>query len=178
MSRHRKRNKENEGRNNFNMNGRNPMMNNPFGIDPKQLLGMLGGNIDMGGLNSMLSSMNRDGFDFNSFAQMANMNNINSNMNNINSGINSNVNNNFSNSMGYNNHESIKDFNSNKQNAINEEDTLEEEIGDKEIISTCNDDIDENIKFLNSIKSIVNPNKVKFIDEIIKAYKEGKIENK
>lgn len=180
MSRHRKKNKENEGRNNFNMNGRNPMMNNPFGIDPKQLLGMLGGNIDMGRLNNMLSSMNIDGFDFNSFAQMANMNNINSNMNNMASGINSNMNNNFSNSMGYNNNQGINSFDSNNQKDTKEEGVLEEVVEDKErrIESTFNNNIDENIQFLNSIKNIVNPNKIEFIDEIIKAYREGKIENK
>lgn len=37
--------------------------NNPFGINPAQLMNMLGGNLDMSGLNNMISSMNMDGFD-------------------------------------------------------------------------------------------------------------------
>ena len=37
---------------------------NPFGINPSQLMGMLG-NIDMGQIGNMLSSMNKDGFDLN-----------------------------------------------------------------------------------------------------------------
>lgn len=38
--------------------------NNPFGINPSQLMGMLG-NIDMGQIGNLLSSMNKDGFDLN-----------------------------------------------------------------------------------------------------------------
>lgn len=49
----------------------NPFMNNqfgnnPFGINPQQLLSMLGGNFDMNRVNSILSSMNKEGFDINS----------------------------------------------------------------------------------------------------------------
>ncbi|MFQ6999882.1 MAG: hypothetical protein ACLRRH_00775 [Clostridium sp.] len=52
-------------------------MNNPFGINPQQLLNMFGGNMDMNKLGNILSSMNREGFNINS-----QMNNGNFNMNN------------------------------------------------------------------------------------------------
>lgn len=94
MSKHRRKEGRASGNNSHNMSGRNPMMNNPFGIDPKQLLGMLGGNMDMGRLNNMLSSMNRDGFDFSSIAQMTGMNN-NGMGNNMNYNPNQQVNQNF-----------------------------------------------------------------------------------
>lgn len=42
------------------------MYNNPFGITPQQLLGLLGGNMDMNGLGNVLSSMGKEGFDLNS----------------------------------------------------------------------------------------------------------------
>lgn len=45
------------------------MYNNPFGITPQQLLGLLGGNMDMNGLGNVLSSMGKEGFDLNSLNQ-------------------------------------------------------------------------------------------------------------
>lgn len=92
MSKHRRKGKGDMENNHQNMGERNNMMNNPFGIDPKQLLGMLGGNMDMGRLNNMLSSMNRDGFDFSSIAQMPGNNNNNNNGMNMNSNSNFNAN--------------------------------------------------------------------------------------
>ena len=71
-----KKHKEKRASNINNM--RNPM-NNPFGINPQQLLNMLGGNMDMNKLGNILSSMNMDGF---------NLNNINSQMNNENFNMN------------------------------------------------------------------------------------------
>lgn len=54
------------------------MNNNPFGINPQQLLSMLGGNMDMSGLGNLLASMNKNGFDLNS---LNNLNNFNANNN-------------------------------------------------------------------------------------------------
>ena len=77
MSKKKHREKQTSNMNN-NMNMRNPM-NNPFGINPQQLLSMFGGNMDMNKLGNILSSMNREGF---------NLNNINSQMNNGNFNMN------------------------------------------------------------------------------------------
>ena len=52
---------------------------NPFGINPSQLMGMLG-NIDMGQIGNMLSSMNKDGFDLNNL-NLGSMQNMMSGMN-------------------------------------------------------------------------------------------------
>ena len=53
--------------------------NNPFGINTSQLMGMLG-NIDMGQIGNILSSMNKDGFDLNNL-NMGSIQNIMSGMN-------------------------------------------------------------------------------------------------
>ena len=73
--RHRDRSREsnNMGRNQgFGANSNNRF---PFGINPQQLLGMLGGNFDMNRLGSILNSMNMEGFDLNSMNQQMNNNN-------------------------------------------------------------------------------------------------------
>ena len=81
MSKKKHREKTTSNTNNMNsgMNMRNNSMNNPFGINPQQLLNMFGGNMDMNKLGNILSSMNREGF---------NLNNINTQMNNGNFGMN------------------------------------------------------------------------------------------
>jgi hypothetical protein len=66
MSKHKRKNRYNDRENNSIHQVNNPILNNPFGINPKQLLGMLGANFNMNGLGSLLSSMNMDGFNFNS----------------------------------------------------------------------------------------------------------------
>ncbi len=73
MSKHKNRSKVQR-----NVNNNMPINNNPFGINPNQLLSLLGNNFNMNGLGSILNSMNMNGFDFNS------MNNINKNNNNNN----------------------------------------------------------------------------------------------
>ncbi len=58
---------------NINDNARNA----PFGIDPMQLMGLLGGNFDMNNMGNMLASMNTNGFNLgnlNSIAQMMGLN--------------------------------------------------------------------------------------------------------
>lgn len=108
---------------------RNNMYNNPFGINPQQLLNMLGGNLDLNSLNNLITSMNKDGFDFNSMNQKMNSN-INQNM---------------------------------------------EEQQEEKVDNNTNFEQDENINMLISLKNIVDPKRVEFIDKIIIAYKNGNI---
>lgn len=64
MSKHKHREKDNnniEGNNNFNNNL-------PFGLNFNQLLGLLGNQFDINGLNQILSMMNNNGIDINSFS--------------------------------------------------------------------------------------------------------------
>lgn len=108
---------------------RNNMYNNPFGINPQQLLNMLGGNLDLNNLNNLITSMNKDGFDFNSMNQKMN-GNINQNM---------------------------------------------EEKQEEKVDNNTNFEQDENMNMLLSLKNIVDPKRVEFIDKIIMAYKNGNI---
>lgn len=121
---------------------RNNMYNNPFGINPQQLLNMLGGNLDLNSLNNLITSMNKDGFDFNSMNQRMNNHNMNNNAN-------QNMNNNA------------------KQNM--------EEKQEQKVEDNVNLEQDENIIMLLSLKNIVDPKRVEFIDKIITAYKNGNI---
>ena len=121
MSKHRKREKYNSEQQRY-----GPVYNNPFGINPQQLISMLGGN--MNGIGNILSSMNRNGFDFNS---------MNNNMNN-----NKNQNNSFK-----------------KHNNDNIEDEEESR--------------DENIEMMLSLRKIIDPQKIEFIDKVIECYKNG-----
>ena len=41
--------------------------NIPFGINPAQLMNLLGGNVDLNQIGNMLSSMKMDGLDLNNF---------------------------------------------------------------------------------------------------------------
>ena len=120
------------------------MNNNPFGINPQQLLAMLGGNMDMSGLGNLLSSMNKDGFDLNS---LNNLNNFNANNNNAT------ANNNNNNANNNNNPTPHKKKSSDNENL----DSVE----------------DENIQFLKSLRKIVDINKIEFIDRIIELYNKG-----
>lgn len=64
MSKHKHREKDNsniEENNNFNNNL-------PFGLNFNQLLGLLGNQFDINGLNQILSMMNNNGIDINSFS--------------------------------------------------------------------------------------------------------------
>lgn len=152
MSKHRHKSDEGKrmGMNQFN---NRPFNNNPFGISPQQLLGLLGSNIDMTGLGNILSSMGSEGFDLNSINnQMMNQGNFNNN--------NMNIPNSYGN-MGENTiNQNNKDSNLNN---IQEESAEIQE--------------DENIKFLLSIKSIANPDRIEFIDKIIELYNKGAFKN-
>ena len=165
--RHRDRSREsnNMGRNQgFGANSNNRF---PFGINPQQLLGMLGGNFDMNRLGSILNSMNMEGFDLNSMNQQMNNNNngkanMNSNNNNFNFESMMNAMNGM-NMMG--NH-----MDNNKVNTENtfkfDENSYSEEVDD------------ENIQILLSLRKIVDPNKVQFVDKIIELYNNGAFNEK
>ena len=151
--RHRNGSRENNmGRNQgFGANQNNRF---PFGINPQQLLGMLGGNFDMNRIGNMLNSMNMDGFDLNSM-NIPNNNgfNFNSMMNAMN-GMNTNMNNNMNNN-----------FNS---------DVNAPDITSQESTSYNVDDMDdENIQLLMSLRRIVDPSKIQLIDKMIELYNSG-----
>ncbi|MGL4106500.1 hypothetical protein [Clostridium sp. LP20] len=215
MSKRRRRDRSDENRNMRRNQGPGHMNNNPFGINPQQLLAMLGGNMDMGGLGNMLQSMNRDGFDLNSMNQHMNqqmnqqmngnnagnngfnfnnimgaMNNIRNNMNNnpinmnggmndINSGqgnMNTNVNdmntnlNDFNFDLGkYNENDDskIEENNEIRTSKSHKSKKKEAKISDKDNID------DENIQMLRSLRNIVDPTKVDFVDKMIEVYMNG-----
>ena len=84
--------------NDTNTNNTNNNRNIPFGIDPMQLMGLLGGNFDMSNMGNMLASMNTNGFDFGNLGSLAQMMGLNldsdllqGNKNNSNNDINTNM---------------------------------------------------------------------------------------
>jgi hypothetical protein len=147
--------------------------NTPFGIDPMQLMGLLGGNFDMNNMGNMLASMNTNGFNLgnlNSIAQMMGLNldnnlfqqNSNNRNNDINKNMYSNVNQNMKEHSNTTNSKSADNSNiekSNKKNATNR--------------NIREDDV--NLEFLMALRSYAHPDRIGFIDNIIEAYKSGKI---
>ena len=154
--------------------------NTPFGINPTQLMSLLGGNVDFNQIGNMLSSMKTDGIDLNNF--------------NLNQGSN-----NQSNPVGFdfgplqgmmnnlglggfnvaNNNSSIFGFENNSSH-IEKVDNIENENFSQEIKEDKEDDIeeefleeDENIQMLIAIKSIVDSKKAIFLDKVIEAYNKG-----
>jgi predicted transcriptional regulator YheO len=114
------------------------MNNNPFGINPQQLLSMLGGNMDMSGLGNLLSAMNKNGFDLNS----------------------------------------LNNFNGTSNNPINDKSNPtphKEKSDESENLESTEDD---NIQFLESLRKIVDINKIDFIDRIIELYNKGVFKDK
>lgn len=131
----------------------NGINNNPFGINPMQLLSMMG-NVDMTEVNRMMSNMNREGFDFNNL----NLNNMKNIIGNNSIGANSN---NIGGSS------DIRPDNLTTDSPIVEVKEKKSEVNSQ--INNC----DENIQMLIALRSIVDGNKGKFIDRIIELYKEG-----
>ncbi|AOR24224.1 hypothetical protein [Clostridium taeniosporum] len=190
MAKHKRKEKQpidnNMGSNNFRNNNANP-----FGIDPVQLMNMLGGNFD---INSLLASMNMDGLNLASLAPLANMaginlgnlNQRNMNMNNMMNDMN-NTNNMNMNSMNGNNNinnmnNSANDFESmsNFDDPPNGVNLHEKNINDKKRKKSNNHhkkgieiEEDSNLEMLISLKGFVHPEKVNFIDKIIDLYKDG-----
>lgn len=148
-----------ENRNNANINNANNTMNNrqtynngPFGINPNQLLSSMFGNIDMNQINSLLQSMNTQGFDFNNL----NLGNIMGNMNPMATSMNQSSN------------------NSNVNKEVDHKDQEEETKSvNNSILNENIDRNDENMQMLKAIRSIVNGERGAFIDKIILMYNDG-----
>lgn len=179
--------------------------NLPFGINPNQLLSLLGENFDLNNLGNMMSSMKDNGVNLNNFnpnsteqnQQVNNSNNLNNtnNVNNMNNGNRYD----FGGLQGIINALGMNGFNqqnSNLNNSFDEEnisintevmDEIDKEEekdfkdrGDEEYLEEgeLNNSImeeDENIQMLISIKSIVDDRKADFIEKVIEAYRKGLI---
>ena len=148
-----------ENRNNANINNANNTMNNrqtynngPFGINPNQLLSSMFGNIDMNQINSLLQSMNTQGFDFNNL----NLGNLMGNMNPMTSSTNQRSNN----------------SNGNKETSYKDQEEETKDINNSILEDKINRN-DENIQMLKAIRSIVNGERGAFIDKIILMYNDG-----
>ena len=149
-------------------NTNNFLNNAPFGINPNQLMSLLGGNIDFNQIGNMLSSMNNDGLDLNNFNLNKNIQNeqINRNEFDIKSiqGI--------MNNLGIPNLNNMNTFNSKIDEESEEDDINELEIDSDEEEEEFLEE-DENIQMLIAIKSIVDNKKANFIDRIIEEYSKG-----
>ena len=132
-----------------NMNNRQTYNNGPFGINPNQLLSSMFGNIDMNQINSLLQSMNTQGFDFNNL----NLGNLMGNMNPMGTSMNQ---------------------NSNMNKDVDHRDEDEKDKAANSSIFEGNiDRNDENMKMLRAIRSIVSGERGEFIDKIILMYNDG-----
>lgn len=176
--------------------------NLPFGINPNQLLSLLGENFDLNNLGNMMSSMKDNGVNLNNFNQNSTaQNQQENNFKNVNNESNTNNGNRYDfgglqgiiNALGMN---GFNQTNNNFNNSFNEDniginDEAVDEIdneeekdfkdrGDEEYLEEVklNNSImeeDENIQMLISIKSIVDDRKADFIEKVIEAYKKGLI---
>lgn len=132
-----------------NMNNRQTYNNGLFGINPNQLLSSMFGNIDMNQINSLLQSMNTQGFDFNNL----NLGNLMGNMNPMGTSINQ---------------------NSNLNKEVDNRDREEEDTSiNSSVLEGSIDRNDENMKMLKAIRSIVGGERGDFIDKIILMYNDG-----
>ena len=156
--------------------------NAPFGINPAQLMGLLGNNVDFNQIGNMLSSMKMDGLDLNNF--------------NLNNQASSQVAKpafdlgplqGFMSSLGLsdtgkNNNSNMFNNSSNAQNDVNEENEENEvdEISEEHINISQEEfnkeeflEEDENIQMLIAIKSIVDSKKALFLERVIEEYNKG-----
>lgn len=181
------RNETNNSNNNTNNSSNNN--NNPFGIDPGQLMGLLGGNFDMNSMGNILASMNTNGFNLGSLAPLAKMAGINLGNNfpqgnNINSGMNGNMNNGMNGNMNYNMNNGMNgNSNINTDTPINSSPSEKANSNNHRKSSSKGSNnkndrgYDENLDFLISLKSYVHPDRIKFIDKIIELYNSGIFED-
>lgn len=153
-----------------------PVMNNasndnkpiPFGIDPMQLMRLLGGNFDMNNMGNMLASMNTNGFNLgnlNSIAQMLGLN-LDNNL--------------FQGNMSNANNDNNKNMysNSNHNMSSKSTDNLNADKNIKKNVNTRNmKEDDSNLEFLMALRNYVHPDRIKFIDKIIEAYKHGEFKD-
>ena len=142
-----KKHRHKNQRNNDNTTNTNNNFNNPFGINPMQLLSLLGA-ADMNQLSSMLSAMGNNGFDLGGIGGMPNFENT------------------------YANQNSFVDKENNSSYSKNEENKSEDETINSKMSSYDEED-KENIEFLRSIRNIVDPNKAELLDRIIEKYIDG-----
>lgn len=144
----------------------------PFGIDPMQLMGLLGGNFDINNMGNMLSSMNTNGFNLGNLGSIAKMMGINLD-NNFLQGNMSTQNNDF-NKNAHTNINTNKPYNMNNKTTVNQsaDKNIKKDISEKEL-----KDNDVNLRFLMALRSYVHPDRIKFIDRIIEAYKNGEFKD-
>lgn len=148
----------------------NNLANNPFGIDPNQLMSMLG-NVDQNKLNNIMASMEKEGIDLSSFPPINEFNSGNGNVNNNN--INNNGNNWANNMGGMNNMNPISIIsqlarmnsgNFNKNNNMNSKKKNNYNTGDP------------NMDMLLALRNSVSADRVEFVDKIIGIYKKGDLD--
>ena len=154
----------------------------PFGIDPMQLMGLLGGNFDVGNMGNMLSSMNTNGFDLGTLGPIAKMMGLNldnnflqGNMNNqnVNNQSMNNQNNDINKNMNSNVGQNMKTYPSSNMSSKSNENSNIEKNNKKSGNNKNVKDKDANLDFLITLRSYVHPDRIKFIDKIIEAYKSG-----
>lgn len=177
MSKRKRRRREEARRNEINTN-------TPFGINPAQLMGLLGNNIDFNQIGNMLSSMKTDGLDLNNF----NLNNENISQGNRKAfdstplqgfmsslGLNDIGKNNNSNMFNSNINIQSEINTENEDNEINEENinSSQEEFDEREFNEEEFLEEDENIQMLIAIKSIVDSKKALFLERVIEEYNKG-----
>ena len=160
---HRHKREQREASSKRNMQPHNNHNNkSPFGINPMQIMNMLGGNMDMGQLGNMISSLKMDGLDLNNVNLGGDNSAVNNGGNPINDfGLGSLQNMMKNLGMGNQGNQNINE----KSNDLNIENESFYKFKDS----------DENIRLLESIKNIVDPSKIDFIDKIIEAYEKGSI---
>lgn len=208
MAKHRHKEQESSVNDkNKNLNNMNNINNNPFGIDPVQLMNLLGGNFDMRNMTNMLASMNTNGFNLGNLgplAQMAGLNldnnmmygngfpnandMMNNNSNSMNQGNNTttvNTNNkNTTPNMNPNNFGNNKDNNANTIPNIkkNEQEKIIREVKSSGNSSNINTKVkvtqNNDLEFLVALKGIVNQEKVPLINKMIELYKSGAFKDK
>jgi hypothetical protein len=169
--------------NDTNANTGNNNRNIPFGIDPMQLMGLLGGNFDMNNIGNMLASMNTNGFNLgnlNSIAQMMGLN-LDNNLfqGNINNSSNDNNKNMYSNTN-YNTSNMTQNVNHNMSNMTSKstDNSSVDKNNKKSVSSTKNiKENDVNLEFLMALRNHVHPDRIKLIDKIIEVYKRGELKD-
>jgi len=170
MAKHKHREQDPIRNENNNANAAN--RNIPFGIDPMQLMGLLGGNFDMNNIGNMLASMNTNGFNLGNLGSIAQMMGLNLD-NSFSQGNMNNLNNDFNKSMNSNVNQNVK-AHSSSVNSKSTEPLNTDKNNKKNTANTKNvRDNDANLEFLMALRNHVHPDRAKFIDKIIEAYKNG-----
>jgi hypothetical protein len=172
MAKHKHRERDpvvNDTNSNANANNRNI----PFGIDPMQLMGLLGGNFDMNNMGNMLASMNTNGFNLGNLNSIAQMMGLNLD-NNLFQGNTTNSSNDINKNMYSNANASTKEHSNNTSTKSNENSSIDKN-NRKNSINRNIKENDANLEFLMALRSYAHPDRVNFIDKIIEAYKNGEL---